>query len=204
MVVLAVPLAAAAAAWRLTGERAHTAGLAALVVVALLVLPRVLLPLVSTPVRYWGPLLAGRRRRARYRQEQRDKYRQDGRGTAAPVEYRAAARSGDFPAWVKQVVMIADRHKCVSCGERGRVVADHYCPWAGGGLSILGNAMTLCWGCNSVKLNFWRDRDGYVHYRNKGNPAAMARAAEILAAERRARRNPFRPLVVAVALALAA
>lgn len=96
------------------------------------------------------------------------------------------------PARLRRAILAADRHRCVFCGRRADLQLDHIRPWSGGGLSAAWNLAVLCAGCNLAKSNYWKDRDGYVHYRGfpgAGNPVL---ASAILRAERRRRLSPAR------------
>lgn len=115
---------------------------------------------------------------------------------SAPVP-RERQRSQDIPARVHRAVLRADRYRCVRCGYlggqvRGDLHVDHIRPWAGGGLTAIWNLMTLCSECNLAKCNYWKDRDGYIHYRYGLNSPLLPRAAAILACEKRQRFNPAR------------
>ena len=105
-----------------------------------------------------------------------------------------------IPAWLRRTVLEADRHRCVFCGSHAGLQLDHVRPWASGGMTSLWNLVTLCNKHNVLKSNYWRDRDGYVHYRSFQGSDDVRKAAQILAAERRARLNPLRWLRAAWAL----
>jgi hypothetical protein len=129
-------------------------------------------------------LLAGRRRRARYRM---------GHG-------RRGAPSAFVGARLERIVLWADRGRCVVCGDRARVQVDHVQPWAGGGLTWLPNVAVLCRAHNVIKGNYSVDPDGFVHMRVRSNIPA---AREIIAAERAARRRPVRWVRLALGVVLA-
>ena len=173
----AVPLAAAG--WQQAGEPLHAAGLAVACVLALVVVPLVMLALLIAP----SALLAGlvpRRWRIAYR------HAHEGRPS--------------IPRRLRRAVYAADRYRCVYCGIKQDRQVDHFRPWASGGLTSLFNLFTLCGKHNRVKSNYWKDRDGYVHYRAFKDADNAALAALILAAEKRARLNPVRWLRAAWAL----
>jgi hypothetical protein len=148
----------------------HLAGLAALAALALALVA------VARCLRGCAPALVPRAWRIRYRH-----------GRARPA----------IPAWLRRAMLAADRHRCVFCGSRAGLQLDHIRPWASGGLTALFNLAVLCAAHNQVKSNYWRDPDGYVHYRPFAGSADVAGAASILRAERRCRRSPLRWLRVA-------
>jgi hypothetical protein len=159
--------------WTALGQVAGLAGLAGLAVLSLSVVPVLLLAALSAP----GALASAavpRRWRVEYRH----------------AHGREGARSAFIPARLRRVVMAADRGRCVVGVDcRGGPEIDHGWPWAGGGRTALGNCFVLCHWHNRVKSNYWRDRDGYVHYRPFSDADDVAMAAAILACERRARWN---------------
>ncbi len=175
--------AAGIAGWLADGELGRLPGLAASVAVAEFTVP------VLIVAAWFGPgLLAG---------------------ACIPREWRAGhryrhgrqfCRSARITARIKRAVLAADRYRCVACGLAGDLQIDHVMPWSCGGLSSLFNLMVLCGGCNRVKSNYWRWRDGRVTYRGVEGRADERRAAVILAAERRARWNPLRWWRAAIAL----
>jgi hypothetical protein len=124
------------------------------------------------------------------------------RGALIPRSWRVAyrrahgregARSAYVSPRLRRRVMAADRYRCVlRSGCSGGLEVDHYRPWAGGGRTILSNCFALCHWHNRVKSNYWRARDGYVFYRPFSGADDRVLAAAVLAAERRARRNPCR------------
>jgi hypothetical protein len=103
-------------------------------------------------------------------------------------------------------VLWADGYRCVlrSCRRPSRTV-DHMRPYAYGFRASRWNLAVLCTEHNEVKSNYWRDRQGRVHYRPicersdpgrreeivAGRPLRVV-AAEITAAEFRAARSPWR------------
>jgi hypothetical protein len=80
----------------------------------------------------------------------------------------------------------------VYCHSRAGLQLDHIRPWSAGGLTSLFNLAVLCSLHNRVKSNYWRDRDGFVHYRAFTRADDLAIAAAVLRAERRCRRSPLR------------
>ena len=113
----------------------------------------------------------------------------------APVP-RAEQRSQDIPKRVQRAVLRADKYRCVWCGGggvvKGDLHVDHIRPWRGGGLTAIWNLMTLCANCNLIKCNYWRDRDGFIHYRYGLGSPHLAEAARILNYEKRHRLSPAR------------
>jgi hypothetical protein len=130
--------------------------------------------------------------------ERRSAYRQKhGRESAKGRKSAEVSKRQD------RVVKAADRNRCLArhlggCeGEpRGRwfYEVDHGVPWIAGGYTWLPNLFLLCFFHNQTKCNYNVDKDGYVHYRKSsyGGVYDPVLAAQILAAERRARRNPMR------------
>lgn len=114
---------------------------------------------------------------------------------SAPVP-REQQRSQDIPARVHRAVLRADRYRCAWCGGGGLVKGDlhvdHIRPWRGGGLTAIWNLMTLCSACNLIKCNYWKDRDGFIHYRYGLNSPNLPEAARILRYEKRHRLSPAR------------
>jgi len=105
----------------------------------------------------------------------------------APIP-RELQESARIPKRVQRAVFRADRYRCVNCGYLGGQVkgdlhADHIRPWRGGGLTAIWNLMTLCAECNMIKCNYWRDRDGFIHYRYGLDSPNLPKAAAILARE---------------------
>jgi len=104
---------------------------------------------------------------------------------------RDGARSAYISDRLRRVTCASTRHRCAACRIAGvRMEVDHVIPWAGGGRTVMWNCVALCRQCNGLKLNYSRGRDGYEHY--AGNRANIPAAREILARERRHRRNPLR------------
>jgi hypothetical protein len=111
---------------------------------------------------------------------------------------RANCKSAVISASLRRVVLAADRNRCLYCGitareldelpprmsldgkvTRRRVHVDHWHPWQPGGPTTLFNLGTLCDEHNEIKCNYWRQRNGYVWYRYRGNPEMLRLAAEI-------------------------
>jgi 5-methylcytosine-specific restriction endonuclease McrA len=107
---------------------------------------------------------------------------------------REDQRSARISRKLRGRVLRADRRRCVACGSRDRLQVDHIVPWSLGGLTCIWNCATLCADDNRIKSNYWRSDSGKVYYRPFSNSASTSRAAAILAAERKARRNPLRLL----------
>jgi len=185
--------------WMADGGKYHWAGLAAMLVLGVLVVPNVLVwALFAGQHARWA--LIPRHWRIAYRQA----HGRDGaKSPFIPVlTRRIAVKSSFIPARTRRIIGSADRHRCVYWRHRRRPVqVDHIIPWAAGGPALLYNLMVLCSECNLVKLNYSRDRNGYEHYRrqirNRGNLHAARR---ILAAERRRRCSPLRGIRIAWAL----
>jgi hypothetical protein len=103
---------------------------------------------------------------------------------------RSGQASGRVPRWLAERCKAADRHRCVACGRASDLEADHVIPWIVGGATVLWNLVTLCRACNAIKSCYWVSPSGKIYYRGSRVQAAVA--AEILAWEKRARRNPLR------------
>lgn len=110
---------------------------------------------------------------------------------------REGARSAYISLRQRRAVYAADRHRCVYCHSRVSLQVDHVLPWSHGGRTWLPNMVTLCGPDNRVKSDYWPG-EGYRPFEGAGN---IALAAAILAAERRARRNPLRWVRAALSLA---
>jgi HNH endonuclease len=102
--------------------------------------------------------------------------------TGTPVG-RDGARSSYIPAWLKRVVLGADRWRCVYCHSKYELNIDHVGPWSLGYLTVLFNLMTLCRACNLAKSNAWVFH-GRFWAGHSGNPAL---AEAIVRFERRYR-----------------
>jgi hypothetical protein len=157
-----------------------------LLLLAVVLLVRVLL-IVAVP----------RKTRSNYRQTHGRQRVDPGTGKVVP------AKSSVISARQDRMVKAADRNRCVArhlggCeGEpRGRwfYEVDHGVPWIAGGYTWLPNLFLLCFFHNQTKCSYNVDRDGYVHYRpsSYGGVNDEALAAQIRAAEQRARRDPMR------------
>lgn len=195
-VTFAPALVGAPGGWLYLHEPLHLAGLAVMTGLGLIIIPSaVLIVLFFLPAFLAGGLVP-----RRWRVSHRHRHG------------RKACKSAYITRALRRVVFAADRYTCVACGARWGIEAtmmhpDHVRPWAGGGLTVLLNMMTLCEHCNLVKSNYWMDRDGYIHYHGyQGLRAGMAlppqvtEAAAILHAERVRRWNPLRLVRAAWAL----
>jgi hypothetical protein len=100
---------------------------------------------------------------------------------------RQYARSARISKRQRRIVTAADWHRCLMHNRdcQGANQIDHSRPWSQGGRTWLPNLFTLCRFHNvTVKSNYWPG----VFYRGDN----IVLAAAVLAAERRARANPFR------------
>jgi hypothetical protein len=67
----------------------------------------------------------------------------DGRPFAGATEkYRG------FPPAVRKAILERDGHRCVMCGSRYRIQADHITPQSRGGSHTVINGRTLCQTCH--------------------------------------------------------
>lgn len=158
------------------------AGLGALVLAGLLVIPA----LVVTVVCFLPDLpkqAVPRTWRAGYR------YRHGRKG----------AKSGHITDKLRRTVYTADRHRCVYCGSRSGLQVDHRIPWAWGGLTILWNCFTLCGDCNVRKLDYW-EQHGKPRHSRHFNPVNAGLAHRIFRRETWRRWNPLRMFRIAWAL----
>jgi 5-methylcytosine-specific restriction endonuclease McrA len=83
------------------------------------------------------------------------------------------------PSGLRLQVFRRDGFRCVACGRRRWLQADHIRPWHYGGQTTLANLATLCVVCNRIKSDYW-PMHGYhpwPRYNHKGA------ARKILAAE---------------------
>jgi 5-methylcytosine-specific restriction endonuclease McrA len=176
-------LPAALAGWLYEGEPGHLGGLGAMTVLSLLTVPVLLLTLATAPAAFVH-LLVPRSWRVRYRKR----------------HGREGARSAYIPKKLRRAVLAADRRRCVYCGAKDELQVDHGRPWARGGMATLFNCFALCKRDNRVKSDYWKDRDGTVHYHPWAGARDEKTAAAILKAERSARLNVFRWLRAAWAL----
>jgi hypothetical protein len=184
------------AGWIYEREPLRWAGLAAMELAGLLVIPvTVLIVLFVLPAMLRGGLVPNQ-----WRINHRKRHG------------RANCKSAVITESLRRVVYAADRHRCLYCGITARELAalpprvgkdgiirprtlhvDHWKPWQPGGLTTLFNLSTLCDEHNEIKLNYWRQRNGYVWYRpSERNQARLAQAAQISAAIRWRRWSPFR------------
>jgi hypothetical protein len=122
-----------------------------------------------------------------------------------PREWRARHRYGRprkaIPARIRRAALARYRHRCVYCQAPGQLQIEHIMPWSRGGLTSLWNCSVLCALHNRIKSDYWVYRSGRACYRPWDGHANEALAADILAAERRARINLLRWLAAAWLLA---
>jgi hypothetical protein len=196
----AVPLGG----WLYLGEPLRWAGLGAMAVAGEAVIPvAVLFALYFLPALVMGGLVP-RKWRIRHRLR----------------HGRELCRSAYISAGLRRVVLAMDRDRCLYCGVTARELAampprrnldgrvtprrlhvDHGCPWRAGGLTVLLNMVALCDEHNEIKLNWWRERNGYVWYRPQArNRERLAMAELITVTIRRRRWNPLRLLRAAWAM----
>lgn len=120
---------------------------------------------------------------------------------------RARCKSAYITAGLRRVVLAMDRNRCLYCGITAaelamlpprvnldgrltprRLHVDHGMPWRAGGRTILFNLGVLCDEHNEIKLNYWRERNGYTWYRPQcRTPERLALAADITRVVRRHR-----------------
>jgi hypothetical protein len=197
-------LAAPFAGWLYLGEPYHWAGLAVMAAAGTVTVPLVLLWLlfILPAVLMGGPF---RRLRIRHRLH----------------HDRAQCKSAVITAGLRRVILAADRHRCLYCGITAAELAalpqrlgkdgrwrkrclhiDHSMPWKGpGGRTTLLNMVTLCDQHNEIKLNWWRERNGYVWYRPEVRTPENLRLAEIITMKVRHRRwKPLRLLRIVWAM----
>jgi hypothetical protein len=187
-------LLAPLAGWLYLGEPLRWAGLAALVLAGLLVVPVAVvwvlfcLPaiVIGGPFREW---------RIQHRKH----------------HDRAQCKSAVITAGLRRVTFAMDRYRCLYCGITAAELAalpprvgkdgktrprclhpDHRKPWKIGGRTTLFNMGLLCDEHNEIKCNYWRERNGYVWYRYRDNPELTALAAEITRVVIYRSRNPLR------------
>lgn len=166
--------------WAAAGKPLHAAGM--LIAVAAIVLGIAWARMYVPHGRSALGLLAGRTLRAVHRHR----------------HGRDRCPSADISKGLRRMALAACRRRCVyGIDCRGAIQLDHYRPWSLGGLTALANLMGLCAYHNKVKSNYWVTRDGYVIYHPMKGADKPVLAAEILAAERRARRHPRHWLMVA-------
>lgn len=128
-------------------------------------------------------------------------------GVLVPRHWRAAHRhwhgrehcaSARHSARLWTLAKFAGLYRCTYCGARVFLEVDHFVPWSAGGPTALANLMVLCRYHNRVKSNYWPGH-GYKPFAGYENRAL---AAEIFAAEWRARRSPVWWLLVGIAALL--
>lgn len=113
---------------------------------------------------------------------------------------RGQAHRPAVPAWLRRVVLAADRHACCYCKSSQQLQVDHVFPWSLGGRTTVWNCMTLCGPCNRVKSNYWVHRSGRVTYTPWEGHRWPERAARILQCELENRKSPIRLIRAAIAL----
>lgn len=126
-------------------------------------------------------------------------------GALVPARWRAWWRSWHegrphISDRLRRIVYAADRHACAWCRSSYHLQLDHVRPWSFGGRTSFWNFMTLCGDCNRIKSNYWQVRDGRAWYRPFSGHGDIEMAADILAFERRHRRNLFRLIRASMAL----
>lgn len=197
-------LAAPFAGWLYLGEPYHWAGLAAMAVAGTVTVPLFLLwaLFILPAVIIGGPF---RQLRIRHRLH----------------HDRALCKSAVIPAALRRIILAADRNRCLYCGITAEALAalpptlgrdgrlrkrclhiDHSMPWKGpGGRTTVLNMVTLCDRHNEIKLNWWRERNGYVWYRPEARSEENLRLAEIITMTVRQRRwAPLRLLRIVWAM----
>jgi 5-methylcytosine-specific restriction endonuclease McrA len=181
------PLAVAGAAW------ASAAGLAAMVLAGLLVIPGLFVTLVCS-----APDLPKQCVPRSWRASYRNRTDRHGYKKRSRAQQKASLYITDR---LHRLVLAADRYRCVGCGARGATDVDHRIPWAWGGLTILQNLFTLCDHCNrKIKVDYWEDARGRAHWGSHFNTAHRAQAHLIFRRESRRRWSPARMLRIAWAL----
>lgn len=170
----ALPLAGASWLWERLGQPDHNAGLLWLAGLAVAVWPVLLMFAVFSPSAI-GLLMPRGVRKAWFVSHPRR----------------------NLSMRLKRMLLRAYRNRCLFCHGRAQPGAalqfDHYCPRSHGGLTNLWNMVVLCGYHNRVKSNYWQyRRGGKVYYRPFDDANNPSLAAQILAVERRARRNPLR------------
>lgn len=126
-------------------------------------------------------------------------------GSLVPRRWRTWWRHGQdhrpaIPAWLRRVVLAADRHSCCFCKSSQQLQVDHVFPWSLGGRTTLWNCMTLCGPCNRVKSNYWVHPSGRVTYNPFEGHGWPERARRILQCELNMRKSPIRLIRAAIAL----
>ena len=152
------------------------AGLLAMILAGLMVVPAVFVTLVC-----FAPdlpkMCVPRTWRASYR-NRTDRY---GRKKRSRVQQKASSYISDR---LRTLVNRADRYRCVGCGARGAYDVDHRIPWSWGGLTILWNCFTLCERCNRViKVDYWETWRGVPHWGSHFSRANQQAAHEIFRRE---------------------
>lgn len=175
--------------WDAAGQPYHAAGALAMLTVALLAVPGLMVLLLTWPTALPG-IIVPRAVRAAWRYGLVQEH----------VPLLRKPSHPRCPAKLRRLVIKADRSRCVYCRRRCKVQADHLIPWAWGGLMGLWNLTCLCPRHNKVKSDYWESREGIAYYRPFGGARDLPEARRVLAACRRARLNPLRYLRAAWAL----
>lgn len=108
---------------------------------------------------------------------------------SGPPSYVSPSRL--LPRRTRRAVLAADRYRCVFCADTRDLEIDHVIPHFYGGQERWRNLVTLCRFHNRVKGTYFLEQ-GVVKYRAWPGRSDITMAAAILAAERRALRNPLR------------
>ena len=66
------------------------------------------------------------------------------------TEARPANRTY-IPAYIRKLIFIRDKYRCVKCGSKKNLEIHHIIPHAKGGSSRLENLQLLCQRCNRMK-----------------------------------------------------
>jgi hypothetical protein len=168
------------------------AGLAAMVLAGMAVIPGVFVSLVAFAPdlpkalvpRPWRAAYRNGRKNSRFRW-----FRQS----------RDQQKSSYISDRLKRLVLIADP-RCTGCGSPSTDV-DHRIPWGWGGLTVLWNCFGTCAHCNRVvKVDYWEDISGRAHWGSHFSIVNRDQAHWIFRRESRRRWNPLRMLRIAWAL----
>jgi hypothetical protein len=125
---------------------------------------------------------------------------------------RDKCKSSVITAGLRRVTFAMDRNRCLYCGISAaqlaelpprvnrdgvktprRMHVDHRKPWACGFLTTLVNMGLLCDEHNETKLNYYRERNGYIWFRPQlRSTERLAEAAEITRVVNRRSRSLLR------------
>lgn len=192
LIAFVAPILGALWLWDRLGRPAAAAGAVALAVLGVVAWPLALILLIAV-VPYSISLLWPRSARAKWRNRR-------SWWTGQKIA-RQSQSSQDIPGWMRRILLIADRYRCLNCGHEPadlrELHSDHRVPWSWGGLTLLPNLFLLCATCNVVKMTYWVDRHGVEH----GRTSNLDVARDVWAAERRARYSLLRWLRIAWAFA---